>query len=1180
MPTLTRDTSFSKRITIPNVGTGFIRLLGCYYDGFLYYWIATRVGDTVQHVLQRIDLTSANRPNFSQNNVVTLTRHKFGAPSIIYDIADGKLYVIRQDTRSVRPVYIDSYDLTDQGISNKVSTLLYEVSLDGGTLYIFSFTINKNVAYIIRRNRFGSYLVDAFSLDSNTIIREHITDFSDFLVFTSFRFIYLSFNPDNYHDHLILQNQQSQNSWDVYSINSDNTISRASEFDVDYPTIPDNTQPVLSGPFVDEKNNVFYVAHQRSAGVWDVYKFDAAYAFPLTTPTVTIDDFDVSKFYSEDKISTKLTLGEDGVYDDIQYKVSSSVENGSFDDPPGTDTDNFIYTFDARTDTTFSWVLDFIGTGNIADTGAKRVTVTKDFSIADLPVAPTASLPTTVTITSNQTEETRVGETLTFTVETSEDGINDNLTYKWIKPAWGSFLTDSTQNVVQVLLEQVGTNLQLTCELTSTGDGIRAKDDTSTTQSYQSSAFNVLLGKLKLPDGIIFSGLNTGVLNIDSIVTALPQGGVYDAITYSWKINPSSAGEFKDNSETTETITLNPLEPTSVVKYFLTITVKGDGVNVEDSDTILTEPFESQSFSIVRKSSIATDLRKLNDIRPGSWKETPQPGVFIQIDPNTMLLMAESSNTRKVQNTSGEYVDVEGRWKVYPLINEPVFNLADSNTLPFNDVENIKREGTFWYNRLVGNRQTSPAPSFLPKRDIKKDENGLEKEELPPITDEHKFYSIEDIAFFQNRLVLLTQDSIIFSFAGVPTLFWTSSQKQIIPADPIDLFIGNNTPARALYIRGDSIFIMCDAEQYRVYSTTQDSWQPGTIKIDHAGHSVADISIGVKSFNNVVLALSPDNLPLGATLTDQAQLADIGMTSRAPNIKVNQNDIIDLTPIKALNKVVATDGKLLYIGSPYNQSFSWTTCGFGNSPNTDEPECTNETEINILAIEEAGEDLLLLVEMNGSVFLERLYLGEQIISRYNNDNMRPNNETSLPSHVCLDHFHPESFNVKTEIQDSMGEADLVCVDMDTGSPKTKEINDNIWCGYRYCSDLTFGEQFIRTEDADGISSVNPTHFSIVNWIIKCINTSFICACVYDYDYLKTKNPYSTNQFGYVAPKRRRSIEKGSLQSREQSWKIPISVSSERLTVLLTSSNHLGYSIQGCEFEANTSVKGREISSGA
>ena len=143
--------------------------------------------------------------------------------------------------------------------------------------------------------------------------------------------------------------------------------------------------------------------------------------------------------------------------------------------------------------------------------------------------------------------------------------------------------------------------------------------------------------------------------------------------------------------------------------------------------------------------------------------------------------------------------------------------------------------------------------------------------------------------------------------------------------------------------------------------------------------------------------------------------------------------------------------------------------------------------------------------------------------------------------------------------------------LDTGPPKTKEINDNIWCGYRYCSDLTFGEQFIRTEDADGISSVNPTHFSIVNWIIKCINTSFICACVYDYDYLKTKNPYSTNQFGYVAPKRRRSIEEGSLQSREQSWKIPISVSSERLTVLLTSSNHLGYSIQGCEFEANTSV---------
>ena len=95
-------------------------------------------------------------------------------------------------------------------------------------------------------------------------------------------------------------------------------------------------------------------------------------------------------------------------------------------------------------------------------------------------------------------------------------------------------------------------------------------------------------------------------------------------------------------------------------------------------------------------------------------------------------------------------------------------------------------------------------------------------------------------------------------------------------------------------------------------------------------------------------------------------------------------------------------------------------------------------------------------------------------------------------------------------------------------------------------------------------------------MLRSLVGSEMCIRDRDFDTLKHKTPYSVNVLGNVAVKRRRPIEKGSLQTSEQLWSIPVSIPAERLTLVLTSDNHLGYSIQGCEFEADTKVKGQEI----
>ena len=100
MPTVTRDTTFSKRITIPTSFTGVLKINGRYYDGFLYYWklnTTKRVNGltTANYTLQRLDLTSANRPNLPQNGT-PINLNSTGAgfvPYINYDIANDKLYI-------------------------------------------------------------------------------------------------------------------------------------------------------------------------------------------------------------------------------------------------------------------------------------------------------------------------------------------------------------------------------------------------------------------------------------------------------------------------------------------------------------------------------------------------------------------------------------------------------------------------------------------------------------------------------------------------------------------------------------------------------------------------------------------------------------------------------------------------------------------------------------------------------------------------------------------------------------------------------------------------------------------------------------------------------------------------------------------------------------------------------
>ena len=177
----------------------------------------------------------------------------------------------------------------------------------------------------------------------------------------------------------------------------------------------------------------------------------------------------------------------------------------------------------------------------------------------------------------------------------------------------------------------------------------------------------------------------------------------------------------------------------------------------------------------------------------------------------------------------------------------------------------------YWHNRELGDDITNPRPSFMPR-------------EGNEFIDLYKGAAIVDIASFQNRLVVLTKDSIVLSSVGLLTNFWYASQEQITPLDPIDIFLDNESNARSIWINGNSIYVFCDNEIFRVYSTDQETWTPGTVKKDKAGEIVSDLSLGVHRLGFLAITQQLNGLPMGVTVVEGGRLVDGNLCHNVPDL--------------------------------------------------------------------------------------------------------------------------------------------------------------------------------------------------------------------------------------------------------------------------------------------------------
>jgi hypothetical protein len=157
-----------------------------------------------------------------------------------------------------------------------------------------------------------------------------------------------------------------------------------------------------------------------------------------------------------------------------------------------------------------------------------------------------------------------------------------------------------------------------------------------------------------------------------------------------------------------------------------------------------------------------------------------------------------------------EGVDGAGAWEETVAPNIPI-NL-NYTTMPHQIVR--MPDGTFmlspveWENRLVGDKLTNPAPSFVGKQ-------------------------INKMFFYRNRLGVLSDENVILSKAGDFFNFFVKTAITVSDSDPIDLAASSTTPC----VLHDAVpmvpgLVLFSRDKQFILSTSQDLLSPNTAKID------------------------------------------------------------------------------------------------------------------------------------------------------------------------------------------------------------------------------------------------------------------------------------------------------------------------------------------------------------
>jgi len=276
--------------------------------------------------------------------------------------------------------------------------------------------------------------------------------------------------------------------------------------------------------------------------------------------------------------------------------------------------------------------------------------------------------------------------------------------------------------------------------------------------------------------GTIAAALATAINSMSGITATQVGPGIYISGTSAFTISTSGSSSEEGLFAFQDQINLASRLPNQCENGYIVRVTNSDDVNADD---------------------VYVEFKTSNGASrgPGVWEETIGPGLKFEIDETTMP-------HQLVRQANGVF----------------------------------KYEPVDWSDRLVGDNDTNPIPSFIGKK-------------------------ISNLFFFRNRLGMLANEAVIMSRAGDYFNFFANSSQVVAPDDPIDIEATSVRSVSLNYTLATSVglLIFGPNEQF-LLSTDADVLSPTTTKINTISTFECDSSIDAVAVGTAQAFISKSNL--------------------------------------------------------------------------------------------------------------------------------------------------------------------------------------------------------------------------------------------------------------------------------------------------------------------------------
>ena len=624
------------------------------------------------------------------------------------------------------------------------------------------------------------------------------------------------------------------------------------------------------------------------------------------------------------------------------------------------------------------------------------------------------------------------------------------------------------------------------------------------------------------------SSATGGEANIatDKIAKALKDGTAFGSTTYDINASEGALGKIR--------FKLDATLGTSNTFPLLSATVSGSVIHIQCSDTTDFEIRVTDSRSNGFIQAFKDETQRFAEL-PGAGPVNAKDMVIKITGDNSKF--ADDFYVRLKDETKGVFEET---------VASGSQNSLDPATMPLQIIK--ETDGTFsvkqagWTARVAGDNDSNPFPSFVGS-------------------------TISDIFFHQNRLGVLSEESVIFTEAGKFLNWFRPTVLNLLDTDPIDVTVSTNRVSILKHALpfSESLLIFSDQTQFILNSA--EFLSPLDISLNVTTEFEADLGTTPVGAGRYVFFASPG----GAfstirefylqTDTEVKDATDI--TGHVPryikgNIKQmsassNYNMLCLITDDSASSKVMWVYG--YYWNGQNKVQSSWSQWKFDS---------------DILAITFVQDEIFIVTQRSSKVYLEKIKLSqdEAVGTTENNHEILLDRRVKLTSNSSYTNFDTNYYADGNSLKYIDKKGDILS--SATLANLTIDANNPIYVGQSFDFKFQFSEIII----GQGQKPQTVSRLQLRNMTINFAHTGNFTAKVTHTNRLTEDTDEKKFTGRRVSQANNKTDQTSIIESG--SFKVPLLGNSKNIKLEILSSSHLPCEFQSAEWEGFYHIRSQRL----